>query len=439
MARYQGQVGVFRASVPLGVPVETTPQPKNFIDELVFQKLKTLGVPPSAVCDDATFLRRATVDIAGRLPTPEETEQFLADTIADKRERLDRHAAGEHRLRRLLRQQVDRRSCATSGATRPMPAVRGSSTTGFATACTPTCRTTSSCGSCSPPRGEIGQNPPVAWYREVNDMNEQVEDTAQLFLGLRIQCARCHHHPFEKWSQQDYYGFAAFFSRIGRKPGAQFGEDRIVLQPRRGLGQEPQDRRRSCRPPAWAPSRPRCRSKTIRGRRWSTGWPSQGQSVLRPGAGQPLLEALLQPRPGRSGRRHAGHQSGHEPRTARRAGPALHRQRLRPEGPGAHDLQFADVPAFVAAERVQRRRQAELLALLSQAAAGRSAARRDRRGDRLEDQLRRRAAERPSRATARHRFQLVLPDRLRQARELQRLRMRTFERSQPGPEPAPAQ
>ncbi len=67
--------------------------------------------------------------------------------------------------------------------------------------------------------GEIGRNPPVAWYREVDDVNEQVEDTAQLFLGLRIQCARCHHHPFEKWSQQDYYGFAAFFSRIGRKPG----------------------------------------------------------------------------------------------------------------------------------------------------------------------------------------------------------------------------
>ena len=49
----------------------------------------------------------------------------------------------------------------------------------------------------------------------------QLEDTAQLFLGVRLQCARCHHHPFEKWSQKDYYGFAAFFSRVGRKAGAQ--------------------------------------------------------------------------------------------------------------------------------------------------------------------------------------------------------------------------
>ena len=91
--------------------------------------------------------------------------------------------------------------------------------------------------------GEIGHNPPVAWYREVDDMNEQVEDSAQLFLGLRIQCARCHHHPFEKWSQQDYYGFAAFFSRIGRKPGEQFGEDRVVYNRGRRFGQEPQDQR----------------------------------------------------------------------------------------------------------------------------------------------------------------------------------------------------
>ena len=65
--------------------------------------------------------------------------------------------------------------------------------------------------------GEIGVNPPVAWYREVKDLSAQVEDTAQLFLGLRIQCARCHHHPFETWSQQDYYGFAAFYSQVGQK------------------------------------------------------------------------------------------------------------------------------------------------------------------------------------------------------------------------------
>jgi hypothetical protein len=77
----------------------------------------------------------------------------------------------------------------------------------------------------------VGENPSVTWFKQVRQINEQVEDTAQLFLGLRIQCARCHHHPFEKWSQQDYYGMAAFFSRVGRKPGLMQFEERIYHQP----------------------------------------------------------------------------------------------------------------------------------------------------------------------------------------------------------------
>jgi hypothetical protein len=87
MARYQGQVATFRASIPLGVPVDNLPPSNNFVDDLVFKKLKLLGVPASAVSDDSTFLRRATVDIAGRLPTAEETSQFLADTDSAKRDR----------------------------------------------------------------------------------------------------------------------------------------------------------------------------------------------------------------------------------------------------------------------------------------------------------------------------------------------------------------
>ncbi|HSZ59909.1 MAG TPA: DUF1553 domain-containing protein, partial [Tepidisphaeraceae bacterium] len=65
--------------------------------------------------------------------------------------------------------------------------------------------------------GDVEHNPPVAWYRQGQDANVQLQDTAQLFLGLRIMCAQCHHHPFEKWGQKDYYQFAAFFSRVGRQ------------------------------------------------------------------------------------------------------------------------------------------------------------------------------------------------------------------------------
>lgn len=226
MARYQGQVAVFRASMPLGAKVEKLPPAKNFIDELVFKKLKTLGVPPSEVSDDATFLRRATVDIAGRLPTADEARQFLADADPAKRDKLvDRLVdSGEYadyfanKWSAILR---NRRQRATflRGTYGFHDWIRESLyqnvpydkfVRGVLTA-----------------TGDMGENPPVAWYREVNNVEQQVEDCAQLFLGLRIQCARCHHHPFEKWSQRDYYGFAAFFSQVQRKPGAEVDEQRI--------------------------------------------------------------------------------------------------------------------------------------------------------------------------------------------------------------------
>ena len=71
------------------------------------------------------------------------------------------------------------------------------------------------------------ENPPVAWYRQVKEPQQQLEDTAQLFLGMRLQCEQCHHHPYEKWSQQDYYSFAAFFSQVGRKPSGVPSEEVI--------------------------------------------------------------------------------------------------------------------------------------------------------------------------------------------------------------------
>jgi Protein of unknown function (DUF1549) len=85
MARFHGQVGVFRGTIPLGVSVDHLPAPKNFIDELVFAKLQALGLPASPPANDHTVLRRATLDIAGRLPMLEETERFLADPDPDKR------------------------------------------------------------------------------------------------------------------------------------------------------------------------------------------------------------------------------------------------------------------------------------------------------------------------------------------------------------------
>ena len=226
MVRYQAKVAVFQATIPLGAPVDSLPAPKNFIDELVFAKLKRVGMPPSEVCDDSTFLRRAGIDIAGRLPTPAETKKFLADQDPAKREKwisslvestdyADYFASKWSALLRNKRSEATqiRGTYAFNAWIRDSLLVNK-----------PFDQFVREILAAS---GDMGQNPPVAWYRQVKTPNSQLEDTAQLFLGMRLQCAQCHHHPYEKWSQQDYYSFAAFFSQVGRKAGSQPGEEMI--------------------------------------------------------------------------------------------------------------------------------------------------------------------------------------------------------------------
>lgn len=230
MARYQGHVGVFRATMPLGVPVDNLPTAKNLVDEHVFANLRDLGLPASPAADDATFIRRATVDIAGRLPTAEESAAFLADSAPTKRAYL---------IDSLLEssQYADYFANKWSAILRNKRRADYEKTATFAfhdwvrqslLENRPYDEFVREIVTAS---GTPGKNPPVAWYREVKDQSSQVEDTAQLFLGLRIQCARCHHHPFEVWSQEDYYGFAAFFSRVGRKKGRLQNHDRIYHNP----------------------------------------------------------------------------------------------------------------------------------------------------------------------------------------------------------------
>ena len=234
MVRYQSQVGTFRTTVPLGAAVESLPVARNFIDELVFAKLKQVGVPPSELCDDATFLRRVTIDVAGRLPTVEEARAFAADSAADKRDRLiDRLLESTdyadyfaNKWSAILRNKRD--DAKEMRGTYLFHAwIRDSLLTNK-----PFDHFVREILIAS---GEMSLNPPVAWYREVKDATRQLEDSAQLFLGLRLQCAQCHHHPFEKWSQQDYFGFAAFFSRVGRKAGPNPGEE-VIFHRRGGAG-----------------------------------------------------------------------------------------------------------------------------------------------------------------------------------------------------------
>ncbi len=229
MVRYQGRVTTFRATVPLGAPVERLPVANNFIDELVFKKLVKVGMPPSGICDDATFLRRVTLDIAGRTPTAAEVEKFLADKDTAKRDKwidqlLDSSDYADYFANKWAALLRNKRAqpTHTHGTYAFYNWIRDSFMVNK-----PYDQFVREILAAS---GDIGNNPPVAWYRQVNTMTTQLEDTAQLFLGTRLQCAQCHHHPYEKWSQADYYSFGAFFSQVSRKPSSQPGEEVVFTK-----------------------------------------------------------------------------------------------------------------------------------------------------------------------------------------------------------------
>ena len=234
MVRYQGKVSTFRATVPLGAPVDKLPASRGFVDDLVFAKLKTIGMPPSDIADDGTFIRRVTLDITGRLPTAPEMKDFMASKDTNKREALiDRLLDSPeyadyfaNKWSALLRNQRTQPTYAR-GSYLFHSWIRDSIAENK-----PFDQFVREVVAAA---GDLDQNPPVAWYRQVKDMKQQMEDVAQLFLGTRMQCAQCHHHPFEKWSQQDYYGFAAFFSNVSRKPSSFVGEEMIYHK--RGIAQ----------------------------------------------------------------------------------------------------------------------------------------------------------------------------------------------------------
>jgi hypothetical protein len=219
MARHLGHVAVFRGLVPHGEPLGDIPdfQPVNYLDQFAVAKWKKLGLRPSGPCDDATFLRRVMVDLCGRLPTADEARAFLAGAAADKRSKLiDRLLdSGDYPTYFALKWGSILRNSNLAGAdqaayafhnwlkdmiarNRPYPEfVRGI----VAAA------------------GEWQDAPAINWYWQNRDdqLHQVTADVAQVFLGIRLQCARCHHHPYERWGQADYYGLAGFFTRLGRK------------------------------------------------------------------------------------------------------------------------------------------------------------------------------------------------------------------------------
>lgn len=241
IAHYLNLVAIVRLTHLIEVPgfVEAEVPQDDLIDRAVISKLNYIRIAPSKPATDAEFLRRVYLDLIGVLPTPEEIAAFNAADPADRRAKtidqlLERpefydfwalkfadvlrsngrliQPKGAYVFHRWIRSalaqempmdQFVREILASDGSTYSKPATN--------------------------------------YYRISRDPENAVETTAQLFLGVRLQCAKCHNHPFEKWTQDDYYGLAAFFAQVGRKPGSQADEEIIfptgsgeVQQPRTG-------------------------------------------------------------------------------------------------------------------------------------------------------------------------------------------------------------
>jgi hypothetical protein len=278
MAGYMGQVAVFRAAVPMGAPKASFGAfpPNNFVDDLVLARLKKLGIPPSNVCSDAEFLRRVSVDLCGRIPKPEEVKAFLAESghsatppptnsatptpTHTNDAALTAHPAAtlsqkarEHLVDRLL-EDPDYASYFAlkwAGILRNTGQYRAAAYA-FHSWLREAVATNKPYDQfvreIVAAQGEWQENPPTSWFWQFRDggVTELTEDVAQLFLGQRLQCAKCHHHPYEKWGQDDFYGLAGFFTRMGRKiiqePGYYYVSRNVadgLRNPRTGQQVEP--------------------------------------------------------------------------------------------------------------------------------------------------------------------------------------------------------
>ena len=187
----------------------------NFIDEHVFKKLRTLRMNPSALCDDSTFLRRAYLDLLGVVPTAETARAFTADTAPDKRaaliERLFPRAEFADfwtlkwaDLLKIEERQLDRTGMKVFHGWIRESIAGNKPLDVFAR-------------ELIAARGSTYENPAANWWRANRDPVTRAESTARVFLGTQLNCAQCHNHPFERWTQDDYYNWAGLFARLDYK------------------------------------------------------------------------------------------------------------------------------------------------------------------------------------------------------------------------------
>lgn len=195
----------------------------NYIDELVGEKLKKLRILPSDRCTEDEFLRRVTIDITGLLPTEDDYHAFVSDSASDKRAKL---------IDRLLERKEFSEIWAMKWAELLMIKTTNqfSNKTSFLYYTWLADKITSNVPLDQMVRellsaaGGTLKNPAAAYFHVERNTLKTAENVAQVFCGIRTQCAQCHNHPFDRWTMDDYYSFAAFFAQVGRKQGEDYRE-----------------------------------------------------------------------------------------------------------------------------------------------------------------------------------------------------------------------
>jgi hypothetical protein len=222
----------------------TSPATNNFVDELVDGKLRQMQFLPSQTCTDSEFLRRVYLDVIGILPTVQECTAFLDDSSADKRARLIDSLLERDEFAKFWALKWGDLLKMTSKA------VGDDGVYKYHRWVEKTLRDNMPYDEFArqllTASGSTLANPPANFYRTATDTNECVETISQVFLGARLQCAKCHNHPFERWTQDNYYGLGAVFHRVQRRKTQRPGEMFIwtassgeVTQPRTGEQMKP--------------------------------------------------------------------------------------------------------------------------------------------------------------------------------------------------------
>ena len=226
MLRYAGLAAVAHIAVPYARAKPFSWIPNNYIDAYAARRWRDLGLAPSGLCSDTEFLRRVSLDVIGTLPTPEEIRAFLADTDPQKRTKA---------IERLLErpEYVDFWTQRWGDLLRSSRLTLGQKAMqGFTDWIRDSLRRNRPYDRfvhiLLTAQGSSLKEPPANYYRVATTPQDLTETTAQLFLGIRLQCAKCHQHPFEKWSQRDYYQFAAFFARVGLSKTSTVNEEQTV-------------------------------------------------------------------------------------------------------------------------------------------------------------------------------------------------------------------